>query len=451
MSIEDKAKESGCDLNSQEFAAMMDEKDPIAHLRDEFFVPKNGDLKCVDNSLVDPNESSIYFCGNSLGLQPKRTKRIINEELDVWATGGVTGHFPDGQGTRPWVSIDSTVTGKCAKIVGAEEDEVAIMNSLTANLHLLMVPFYVPTKARFKIIVEGKAFPSDHFAVLSQIKQRGYDPADALIEIQPRSGERRIRDEDILATIEEHGDSTALVLIGGLHYYFGQFFDLESIAKAAHAKGCYFGVDLAHAVGNVPLKLHDWDIDFACWCTYKYLNSGPGGIAGAFVHSKHNETQKPFFAGWWGVNLRERFHMEHVADFVPGVRGMQLSNPPVWQTVSLLGSLEVFEMTSMDELRAKSLLLTGYLEALINSNFSGRNAFEVITPTNPERRGCQLSILFSRAIKPVFDELEKRGVICDMREPNVMRIAPVPMYNTFSDVYRFVKMLKEIVEADKSE
>eukprot|EP00056_Hartaetosiga_gracilis_P013591 m.226675 g.226675 ORF g.226675 m.226675 type:complete len:453 (+) comp13866_c0_seq6:1840-3198(+) len=451
MSIEEQAKESGLALNTIEFAKHMDENDPIKHLRDEYLVPKNGDLKCVDQSLVDAEESCIYFCGNSLGLQPKRTRQIINEELDVWAKGGVTGHFPDGQGTRPWVSIDSLVTGKCAKIVGAEAEEVAIMNTLTVNLHFLMVPFYTPTKDRFKIIVEGKAFPSDHFAVISQIKQRGYDPADALIEVQPREGERCIRDEDLLAAIEEHGDTTALVLIGGVHYYFGQFFDLQTIAKAAHEKGCFFGVDLAHAVGNVPLQLHDWEVDFACWCTYKYLNSGPGGIAGAFVHEKHTDTKRPYFAGWWGVQLQERFRMEHIAEFMPGVRGMQLSNPPVWQVLSLLGSLEVFELTSMNELRAKSLLLTGFLESLIKDNFSGKNAFEVITPADPSRRGCQLSILFSRPIKPVFDELEKRGVICDMREPNVMRLAPVPMYNTFSDVFRFVTLLKEVVEGYTAE
>ncbi|EGD75996.1 kynureninase [Salpingoeca rosetta] len=441
------AKEQGLELGSEAFAAYLDDHDDLAHFRKEFHVPRMKTLTCVDQSLVDPETECVYLCGNSLGLQPKRTATIVQEELDAWAKGGVTGHFSDGPSKRPWVSIDEQVTGKAARVVGAEEDEVAIMNTLTVNLHLLMVPFYTPTPDRYKIIVEAKAFPSDHFAVVSQIEQRGYSAADALVEVRPRDGEHSIRDEDVIAAINEHADTVALVLIGGVHYYTGQFFDLPAIAAAAHAQGAFMGVDLAHAVGNVELRLHDWDIDFACWCTYKYLNSGPGGIAGAFVHEKHNNTKRPHFAGWWGVRLQERFKMEHDGHFMPGVRGLQLSNPGVLQTVALLGSLEIFDQTSMPDLRKKAKLLTGYLEALLTNMFSKDDGFEIITPSDPERRGCQLSVLFGRKIKPVFEQLEKRGVICDMREPNVMRLAPVPLYNSFNDVYRFVQLLRAAMEA----
>eukprot|EP00045_Choanoeca_perplexa_P013694 m.155985 g.155985 ORF g.155985 m.155985 type:complete len:456 (+) comp16428_c0_seq1:44-1411(+) len=443
------AKENGLDIMSKEFAALMDEADPLKRFRSEFNIPKNKDLTPTDTTLVDPEEECVYLCGNSLGLQPKRTKTIVNQELDTWAKAGVTGHFPDGPGTRPWVSIDEQVTDKCAKIVGAKPDEVAIMNTLSVNLHLLMIPFYRPTADRYKILVEAKAFPSDHFAMTSQIQLAGYDPADALIQIGPREGERTIREEDILAALSEHGQSIATVLIGGVQYYTGQFFDIEAITKAAHAQGCMMGVDLAHAVGNVPLKLHDWDVDFACWCTYKYLNAGPGGIAGAYIHEKHNGTALPYLKGWWGVKLAERFRMDHTAEFMPGVRGLQLSNPGVMQTVCLLGSLEIFEQTSVEELRGKALKLTAYLELLMQEllNKDGKSScFEVISPTDPNRRGCQLSVLFKTDIDQAFKELEKRGVVCDVRRPDVMRLAPVPMYNTFHDVYRFVHLLKDALE-----
>ncbi|EDQ88034.1 uncharacterized protein MONBRDRAFT_26773 [Monosiga brevicollis MX1] len=456
------ARELGVNLADQRLAQALDEADPLAHLRQEFSIPQMKDIKQADLKLVEAESDCIYLCGNSLGLMPKRTRTIVNEELDTWATGGVTGHFPDGPGKRPWVSIDETVTDKCARVVGALPEEVAIMNTLTVNLHLLMVslahtmarqvPFYRPTSDRFKILVEAKAFPSDHFAVLSQLRMHGHDES-ALIEVKPREGEHNIREEDLLAILEEQGDSIATVLVGGVHYYTGQFFDLQRLCAAAHNKGCTFGVDLAHAVGNVPLQLHDWDIDFACWCTYKYLNSGPGGIAGAFIHKKHEGTSRPYLQGWWGVQLNERFRMDHDASFMPGVRGLQLSNPGVLQTVALLGSLEIYEQTDMASLRAKSLKLTAYLEQLMQAlvNEEGHAPrFEIITPTDPERRGCQLSILFKVDIDAAFEALEKRGVVCDVRRPDVMRIAPVPLYNTFTDVYRFVTTLRDALNASAS-
>eukprot|EP00051_Salpingoeca_urceolata_P027694 m.482812 g.482812 ORF g.482812 m.482812 type:complete len:521 (+) comp22671_c0_seq1:159-1721(+) len=445
------ATESKLDMDSAAFAKALDTQDKLSALRAEFNFPKNGQLLEADASLVEPEADCVYLCGNSLGLEPKETKTLVVEELDKWARRGVIGHFDDSP--RPWVSIDETVVAKSAKIVGALPHEVAIMNTLTVNLHLLMIAFYRPTFKRHKIIMEAKAFPSDFYAVTSQIKQRGFNPDESLVEVGPREGEETIREEDILAAIEEHGDTTALVMFSGVQFYNGQFFDLPAITAKGHAHGCMVGFDLAHAVGNVELKLHEWDVDFACWCTYKYLNSGPGGIAGAFVHDKHNEdTSLPRLTGWWGVDPATRFEMGYDSPLLPGVKGFQLSNPPVLQTVSLLGSLNVFEKTSMQELRAKSELLTAYLEYLLNSVVFSHDTklarpLRIITPTNHARRGCQLSLLFPENVKPIFDELEKRGVVCDKREPNVLRVAPAPMYNSFADVYRFGQLLRDSVQA----
>eukprot|EP01147_Barroeca_monosierra_P009822 gene9822-2015_t len=284
-------------LTSRELADQLDAEDALANFRKRFHVPLMKTLSCVDKTLVDPEEECVYLCGNSLGLQPKTTQKMVQDELHAWAIAGVTGHFPDGPSPHPWVSIGETASELMAPVVGAKTHEVAVMNTLTVNLHLLMVPFYTPTPERFKILVEAKAFPSDHYAVISQIQQRGYNPSETLIEVTPRQGETIIHDEDILSAISEHGKSIALVLIGGVHYYTGQFFDIPAITKAAHAQGCRVGFDLAHAAGNVELHLHDWDVDFACWCTYKYLNSGPGAISGAFVHERHDLKEQPSFAG----------------------------------------------------------------------------------------------------------------------------------------------------------
>eukprot|EP00053_Salpingoeca_punica_P015807 m.146342 g.146342 ORF g.146342 m.146342 type:complete len:477 (+) comp16806_c0_seq2:44-1474(+) len=453
--LHQRAQELGLDLASKEFAEAMDRADSLARFRDQFLIPRNSDLMHVDPALVVASDPCIYMCGNSLGLQPKQTQVLVMEELNKWARRGVTGHHDDSP--RPWVSIDETVTGLCAKVVGARPNEVAIMNTLTVNLHLLMVPFYRPTPTRFKILFEAKSFPSDFYAFKSQAEFHGYNPTDALLQVEPRPGQQCISDDDICRIIEEQGDSIAVVLLSGVQYYNGQFFDIPRITKLAHEKGCTVGFDLAHAAGNIALQLHDWDVDFACWCTYKYLNAGPGGIAGAFVHEKHGALEgRPRFAGWWGVDREKRFTMAHDLDYIPGVQGLQLSNPPVLQTVSLLASLQLFDEATMPALRAKSQLLTSYLEWLLVKHLNvvaaveGKRTVEIITPEDPARRGAQLSLLFSELIKPVFDELEKRGIVCDMREPNVLRVAPTPMYNTFADAHNFVRLLIDsLVEVRK--
>eukprot|EP00050_Salpingoeca_kvevrii_P004960 m.267047 g.267047 ORF g.267047 m.267047 type:complete len:489 (-) comp11068_c2_seq2:303-1769(-) len=445
--IQELVKSKGLEVTNPKVAELLDAQDELADLRKEFHVPKNGDLLEVDKSLVKEGDECIYLCGNSLGLEPTGTRKLITEELDKWARRGVTGHFDDSK--RPWVSIDADAVEKSAPIVGASPQEISIMNSLTINLHLLMVAFYRPTKSRFKIIMEAKAFPSDFYALCSQARVHDLDPAEAVIQVAPRDGENFIREEDICDTIAKHGDSVAVVVFSGVQFYNGQFFDIPRITKAAHDVGAFAGFDLAHAVGNVVLKLHEWDVDFACWCSYKYLNSGPGGIAGAFIHGKHHDKELLKFAGWWGVELDTRFDMEYDARFQPGVRGLQCSNPPVLQVVSLLGSLLVFEKTSMGALRKKSELLTGYLELLVHAmvkemqeNNPDKKIVTILTPADPERRGCQLSLLFEEQVETVFQELEKRGVVLDLRKPNVLRVAPVPLYNTFRDVYRFVEYLR---------
>ncbi|KAI1884902.1 hypothetical protein AGOR_G00214670 [Albula goreensis] len=440
----------GCSPTSQELATHLDKQDQLQHLRKHFLIPKVGDLPPTDLSLADGTDDCIYFVGNSLGLQPKSAKKYIDEELDKWAKTGVHGHM---EGARPWAWAENNIEDLMANIVGAKADEVALMNGLTVNLHLLLLSFYKPTATRHKILIEDKAFPSDHYAVESQIQLRGFDPQQSMLLMKSRAGEDTLRTEDILDTIEREGESIAVILFSGVQYYTGQLFNMAAITAAGQSKGCFVGFDCAHAVGNAELKLHDWGVDFACWCSYKYLNSGAGGLAGAFIHEKHAHTVKPALLGWWGHNLKTRFVMNNEMDLLPGVGGYRLSNQPILLVCPLQASLEVFNQTSMQALRQKSKLLTGYLEYLIKHYYTRDEAhpekpyIRIITPTNPEERGCQLSLSFSVPIRTVFQELEKRGIACDMREPNVLRIAPVPLYNSFSDVHRFVSLLGSALAA----
>lgn len=440
----------GCSPTSSDLARYLDQHDELRHLRDQFLVPKIADLPPSDLSLVDGAEDCIYMVGNSLGLQPRQTQRYLQEELDKWAKTGVHGHTG---GSRPWAWAESNIEELMANVVGAKVDEVALMNGLTVNLHLLMLSFYKPTAARHKILLEDKAFPSDHYAAESQVLLRGFDPKQSLLLLSPRPGEETLRTEDILQVLEEEGDSVAVVMLSGVQYYTGQLFDMAAITAAGHKKGCFVGFDCAHAAGNVVLKLHDWGVDFACWCSYKYINSGAGGIAGAFVHEKHKRTIKPALMGWWGHSLKTRFLMNNEMELQPGVSGFRLSNQPILLVCPLQASLEVFNMTSMQALRRKSLLLTGYLEYLIQHYYTRDPArphkphVHILTPLDPKQRGCQLSLSFSEPIKNVFQELERRGVVCDMREPNVLRVAPVPLYNSFTDVHRFIQTLGASLEA----
>ncbi|MCW5961527.1 MAG: kynureninase [Pyrinomonadaceae bacterium] len=499
--------------NNEEFARKMDELDLLKNFRDKFYIP-----------MQESGEEVLYFTGNSLGLQPKTTRNYIEQELKDWEMLGVEGHFA---AKNPWMPYHETVTTQLANIVGARKSEVVAMNSLTANLHFLMVSFYRPTAERYKIVIEGDAFPSDKYAVKSQIEfhkrsepfavANGLTPAneqsepsavadglssapinssksnkdnlqppataggsdvldnsvpsavadglssdpinswksknddrqppataggsDWLIELKPRENETCLRTEDILKTIEENGDSIALILLGGVNYYTGQKFDFEKITEAGHEIGAIVGFDLAHAAGNVELKLHDWNVDFAAWCSYKYLNSGPGGIAGIFVHERHHENPNlPRFAGWWGHDKETRFLMED--EFIPikSAEGWQLSNPPIFQLAALKASLDIFEEAGMHNLIGKSRQLTKYLEFLLNEIETDR--IEIITPSNENDRGCQLSIRVKNSDKTLFNEITKRGVIADWREPDVIRVAPVPLYNSFLDCWEFAEILK---------
>ncbi|KAJ8247102.1 hypothetical protein GJAV_G00258760 [Gymnothorax javanicus] len=442
--------ELGCTPISQDVAAYLDKEDPLQHLRKQFLLPKVSDLPPTDLSLVDSTEDCIYFVGNSLGLQPKSARKYIDEELDKWAKMGVHGHM---EGLRPWAYAEDKIEGLMADVVGAKPEEVSLMNGLTVNLHLLLLSFYRPTAERHKILIEDKAFPSDHYAVESQIRLRGFDPRQSLLLMKSRAGEETIRTEDILETIEREGESIAVVLFSGVQYYTGQLFNMAAITAAGQSKGCFVGFDCAHAVGNADLQLHDWGVDFACWCSYKYLNSGAGGLAGAFIHEKHSRTVKATLLGWWGHDLKTRFVMNNEMDLRPGIGGFRLSNQPVLLVCTLQASLEIFHQTSMQALRKKSKLLTGYLEYLIKHFYTQDEArpnkpyVRIITPSDPEQRGCQLSLSFSVPILSVFNELEKRGVVCDMREPNILRVAPVPLYSSFSDVHRFVRLLGASLEA----
>ncbi|MCZ4408555.1 kynureninase [Cryomorphaceae bacterium 1068] len=412
----------------QEKARKLDAADELASFRDAFHIPKHH------------SGTTVYFTGNSLGLQPKRAKKILLEELDDWADYGVEGHF---EARRPWVNYHEQLMKPAADLVGAKPQEVVHMNGLTVNLHLLMVSFYRPKGKRYKIICEAKAFPSDQYALESQVKFHGYQPEEAIIEVEPREGEHLIREEDIISAIEENADELALVFWGGVNYYTGQFFDLKSIAEAGHKAGAIVGYDLAHAAGNVPLDLHDWNVDFAAWCTYKYLNSGPGSVSGIFVHEKHaNDFDLPRFAGWWGHDKNARFKMDKGFEPMSGAEGWQLSNAPIFVMAPHLASLEVFHQAGFDRMRKKSLTLTAFLQEVIEAVAKEHDAhIEIITPAEPDRRGCQLSLLAHGRGKELFNFLQDRGVFADWREPNVIRIAPVPLYNSFSDALEFGKIL----------
>jgi kynureninase len=411
-----------------DFPHEVDRSDPLASVRDLFHIPKTKDGKDV-----------IYLCGNSLGLQPKSVEDAVRQELADWKNMGVEGHF---HAKRPWLPYHEFLTEQLAKLVGAKPIEVVAMNGLTVNLHLMMVSFYRPTAKRHKIVIEASAFPSDRYAVESQIRFHGFDPASSLIEWQPRQGEATLHTEDLERLLETDGDSIALILIGAVNYYTGQFFEVERITKAGHAKGCVVGWDLAHAAGNVPLRLHDWGVDFACWCSYKYLNSGPGSVAGCFVHERHADNpQLPRFCGWWGHDKATRFKMGPDFHAITSAEGWQLSNPPILSLAAVKASLDIFADIGMSALREKSLRLTGYLEFLLDDLKT--DAFAIMTPRDPNQRGCQLSIIMKANGRSIFDSLTQSGVVCDWREPNCIRIAPVPLYNRFADVYDFVTILRD--------
>ncbi len=413
----------------EDFALQLDAEDPLRHFREKFHLPLGKDGKPV-----------IYFAGNSLGLMPKSARQIVEEELDNWATLGVDAHHATG---TPWYSYHEALREPTARLVGAKPLEVICMNSLTVNLHLMMATFYRPTKSRFKILMEEPAFPSDTYAIKTQIMHHGLDPQDALILARPRKGEFTIRAEDIVDLINKHADQLAAVVFGGANFFTGQLFDIEKITAAAHKHGIIAGFDLAHAVGNVPLSLHDWNVDFAVWCSYKYLNAGPGAVAGAFVHERHaTNTSLPRLAGWFGNDPNSRFRLHLEPDFipVPSADGWQISNPPIFSMAPLRASLAMFdEAGGMEPLRAKSVRLTSYLEFLLNQNASKR--FTIITPKSRNDRGCQLSIQAHEHPKELHKELIAADVKCDFREPNVIRVAPTPLYNTFHEVWRFAQLL----------
>jgi kynureninase len=412
---------------SASFAAETDANDALAHFRERFYIPKQSN-----------GENVLYFTGNSLGLQPKTVRAYIDQELKDWETLGVEGHF---HAKNPWMPYHEIVTEQMANLVGAKAIETVVMNSLTVNLHLMMVSFYRPTRERYKIVIESGAFPSDQYAVQSQIKFHGFEVENSLIELTPIENETCLRMEDIEQMIVENAGSIALIMLGGVNYYTGQAFDMRRIAEIGHRIGAVVGFDLAHAAGNIELKLHDWNADFAVWCSYKYLNAGPGGIAGCFVHERHaSDFDLPRFAGWWGHDKKTRFLMGD--KFVPmrGAEGWQLSNPPIFQLAALKASLDVFEEAGMKALTEKSKKLTGFLEFLLGEIKDER--ISVITPVNADERGCQLSIRVKSSDKNLYKALTDKGVIADWREPDVIRVAPVPLYNTFTDVYKFTEVLK---------
>lgn len=421
--------------NTLSFAQHLDAQDPLRSFREKFLFPTF-------------HEKTVrYFTGNSLGLQPKTARSYIEEELDAWAKYGVEGHF---LAKRPWFSYHENLTEKAAKVVGAFPIEVVVTHSLTTNLHLLMVSFYRPEGKRTKILCEAKAFPSDQYALESQVKFHGLDVNEHLVEVAPREGEQLIREEDILNKIEELGDELALVMIGGVNYYTGQLFDMETITKAGHKVGAIVGFDLAHAAGNINLKLHDWGVDFAAWCGYKYLNSSPGGVSGMFVHERHAyKPELPRFAGWWGYDKDTRFLMEPGFNPMKGAEGWQLSNAPVLGMAAHLASLDIFDEAGMDRIGAKRDLMTAYLEFVID-DISEKNkdrvSFELITPRDKTKRGAQLSIMAKGQGKALFDALAEEGVVADWREPNVIRVAPAPLYNSFEDCYWFGQLLEKAIQ-----
>ena len=416
--------------NNLDFAIKKDKEDPLNKYRNEFLIPTN-----------NKGEDLIYLCGNSLGLQPKKTSDYIQQELIDWAKFGVEGHT---DAKHPWLPYHEFLTNSMAKIVGAKPSEVVIMNSLTTNLHLMMVSFYQPSKNKYKILIERDAFPSDKYAVESQLKLHGYCEKKGLIQWKPREGEELCRIEDLEQIMQEQGDEIALIMIGATNYYSGQLYPLKKITEIGHQYNCLVGFDLAHGVGNIQPNLHDTDADFAVWCTYKYLNSGPGSLGGCFVHERHaNNSALNRFAGWWGHNKKTRFNMRQEFDVLPGAEGWQLSNPAILSMAAIRASLNLFDKAGFSNLISKSKSLTGFLEYLINE--LNNSKINIITPKNPQERGCQLSIQVKDANKKLHTQLTKSGVISDWREPDVIRVAPAPLYNSYQDVYEFVQRLKKIL------
>ncbi|WP_378185421.1 kynureninase [Aquimarina sp. W85] len=420
--------------NTLEFAEQLDKNDPLRSYRDRFLFPKHN------------GNDVIYFTGNSLGLQPKNAQEYVNEIMTDWSEMAVEGHF---YADKPWWDYHERLAEPLSKIVGAKPSEITVMNTLTINLHLLMVSFYRPTAKRYKIICEEKAFPSDQYLLQSQVRFHGYDPKDAIVEIKKREGEHNFRTEDILQTIKEVGDACALVFIGGVNYYTGQVFDMETITKAGHEIGAFVGWDLAHAAGNIELKLHDWDADFAAWCSYKYMNSGPGNASGCYIHERfHNSKEIPRFEGWWGTKKEDRFLMKPEFEPMPNADAWQVSNAPILALAPYLASLQLFEEVGVEPLFTKRDLIVQYLEFIlkdIDAQVAG--SFEIITPSDPTQRGTQLSVFLHGSGKSLFTYLMDNGVVTDWREPNVIRLAPAPFYCSFVDMYNFGQLLKKGIEA----
>ncbi len=416
-----------------EEALERDRADPLSACREQFHIP-----------LTATGKPQSYFCGHSLGLQPRSTATLIDEELQAWKTQGVAGHFT---GPRPWLSYHELMTPTLADLCGALPIEVVAMNSLSVNLQLLLISFYRPTPQRHRILIEASAFASDRYAVSAQLKLHGYDPAQALVELSPRPGEDLLRTEDLLSVIEREGHSIATILLPGVQYLTGQLFDMQRITRVAQQHGCTIGFDLAHAIGNVPLQLHDWNVDFAVWCSYKYLNSGPGAIGGAFVHERHAQNQQlPRLAGWWGHDKKTRFAMPHDYAPLPGAEGWQLSNPSVFACAPLLSSLDIFRKAGLPALRSKSVQLTTYMYSLLQE-YSPQ--ISIITPADPQQRGCQLSLrlpMTHTESKLIHEQLINQGMICDWREPDIIRVAPTPLYNTFEDVWKLVQALQGLLK-----
>ena len=415
--------------NSLLFAQQLDAKDPLAKYRNEFIFPQIN------------NKNAIYFTGNSLGLQPKLAQSYVNEIMDDWGTLAVEGHF---QADKPWWDYHERFAKKLSKVVGAKPKEITVMNTLTVNLHLMMVSFYRPTTKRYKIICEEKAFPSDQYMIASQVRFHGLNPEDAIVELKKRDGEHNFRTEDILAKIEEVGEECALILIGGVNYYTGQVFDMKTITEAGQKIGAFVGWDLAHAAGNIKLELHDWNVDFAVWCSYKYMNSGPGNVSGCFINEKyHNKKDIPRFEGWWGHNKDRRFLMEPEFQPEDGANAWQISNAPVLALAPYLASLQMFDEVGMDALIEKRNKIVAYLEFILHEiDKEVESSFEIITPSNQEERGTQLSVFLHGEGKELFNYLMENGVIPDWREPNVIRLAPAPFYCSYGDMYEFGQILK---------
>jgi len=417
--------------NTIDFAQQLDKNDPLKDFRDQFYIP------------IINGKESLYFTGNSLGLQPKAAQEYVLNEMENWANYGVEGHF---HGKNPWVNYHDLFPPKLAPVLGALPEEIVVMNQLTVNLHLLLTTFYRPDNNRYKIICEEKAFPSDQYAIESHLKLHGLNSSSSLIELKPRNGEHTIRNEDVISTIKENGNELALVIFGGVNYYTGQVFDMKSITTAAHEVGAVCGFDLAHAAGNIELQLHDWNVDFACWCSYKYLNSGPGGIGGAFIHQRY-VTDKSLLrlAGWWGTNKHERFQMKKEFDPIPTAEGWQVSNTQVFPMAVHKAALDIIEEAGFDKILEKGKNLSAWLLFILNdiNSTSSKKILEIITPQTENEHGCQVSMLMLENGKEIFEFLNKNGAIVDWREPNVIRVAPVSLYNTFEDVYQFGELIRK--------